>query len=138
MKKIALPVEYGDVKVDLDRVLCNDVQLPGDAHAPTTHLWVISSEASPLGAVWASNMQVALDVLVDSDLAGGILVDSDFLKTLTIDEQAGLAYLGNNSLACDLTNVRCDKVGWVPERDWKLLCMFAEARGATKDSLDQL
>jgi hypothetical protein len=140
MKKISLPLRGYDnpIDVDADRILCNDIVLPCDAsYKQKTKLWVISNEFGPMGAVWADNQDNALDQLVDSDLAQGMLVDEATLADMDDDARAGLAHLGNAGEACDLTNVELESVAFKPA-DWALMCKFAEARGAGLDRLGDL
>ena len=140
MKKTALPLKGGkEIEVDDDRILCNDIVLPGDAsYKQKTRLWVIWNEYGPMGAVWAGSDQDAMDLLVDSDLAQGILVDEDTLKDMDADAKEELASLGNAGEYCDLAYAGLDSVTFKPERDWKLMCRFAEARGAQVDKLGDL
>jgi hypothetical protein len=138
--KITLPLKNDrEIEVDPDRILCNDIVLPCDAaYKQKTRLWVIWNEYGPMGAVWAKSDQEAMDLLVDSDLAQGILVDEDTLKDMDDNAKKELTQLGNAGEYCDLTNVRLDSVTFKPERDWKLMCKFAEARGAQIDRLTDL
>jgi len=140
MKKIALPLKGGTkMEVDADRILCNDIVLPCDAdYKQKTKLWVIWNEFGPMGAVWAGSDQDALNLLVDSDLAQGILVDEDTLKGMDEESKEELATLGNAGEYCDLTYAGLESVAFKPERDWKLMCRFAEARGAQVDKLGDL
>ena len=141
MKKIALPLR-GDnlpIEVDADRILCNDIILPCDAsYKQKTKLWVIWNEYGPMGAVWADGADNALDLLVDSDLAQGMLVDEATLARMDDDAKEELAHLGNAGEACDLTHVGLESVAFRPARDWELMCKFAEARGAQVDRLGDL
>jgi hypothetical protein len=120
------------VPVDADRILCNDVVFQGDPGAGNTKLWLCASLYGPMGAVWASNEEEALNELVDQGLADAILVDEN--NTHLEEEQ--ITHLGNHGMPCDLSNVGCAPVIFIPERDWRLLCKFAEARGAGHDNLD--
>ena len=140
MRKIALPLPSGkDIEVDADRILCNDIVLPSDAsYKQKTKLWVICNEYGPMVAVWADSDQDALDLLVDSDLAQGILVDEDTLKSMDEEAKEELAQLGNAGEYCDLSYAGMESVTFKPERDWKLMCKFAEAQGAQVDRLGDL
>ena len=140
MSKITLPLKKGrEIEVDADRILCNDIVLPCDAaYKQKTKLWVIWNEFGPMGAVWANHDQDALDLLVDSDLAQGILVDEATLKDMDDESREELARLGNAGEYCDLTYAGLDSVAFKPERDWKLMCKFAEARGMQADKLSDL
>lgn len=138
MKKIQLFVRHDlgePITVDADRVLCNNVTLPGEG-LERCRLWVILNAHGPMGAVWANSLEDALDELVDQDLARGILIDEKTLENMSDNDQEHLAQLGNAGEYCDLTDVIAEKVTFNPGRDWKLLCKFAEARGAGHDNLD--
>jgi hypothetical protein len=140
-KKIEIPVGGGNyLELDADRILCNEVVLPGERHPRKRRLWVVANEYGVMGAVWADNEQEALDELVDADLGKGILVDADYLAGLTEEERDELAYLGNAGEAADLSNVGLEAVKFDPkrEKDLHLLLKFAEARGAGADTLDDL
>ena len=140
MSKIALPLKKGrEIEVDADRILCNDIVLPCDAaYKQSTKLWVIWNAHGPMGAVWADYEEDALDLLVDSDLAGGILVDDSTFERMDDNEKEYLKHLGNAGENCDLTDTGMESVSFKPERDWKLMCKFAEARGAGLDRLGDL
>lgn len=139
MKKVALPIKNKEIEVDPERILCNDIVLPCDtAYKQKTKLWVIWNEFGPMGAVWADSEQDALDLLVDSDLAQGILVDEATLASMDDDAKANLTHLGNGGEPCDLTYVGLESVTFKPERDWKLMCKFAEARGTQVERLSDL
>ena len=140
MKKITLPLRGGNlpIEVDANRILCNDIVLPCDAdYKQKTKLWVIWNEFGPMGAVWATSDQEALDQLVDSDLAQGILVDEAILARMDDDAKADLTRLGNGGEPCDLTYVGLERVDFKPA-DWALMCKFAEARGAQVERLSDL
>jgi hypothetical protein len=137
MHKIELPLgKRGSVSVEAKRILCNNVIFKGEYNPHNVRLWVCMNEYGPMGAVWATGIQEALDELVDQDLAHGILVDEKTLKDLTPEEEDELAHLGNAGEACDLSNTAVEPVVFDPARDWLLLCKFAEARGAGHDNLD--
>ena len=140
MKKTALPLKGGkEIEVDEDRILCNDIVLPCDAsYKQKTKLWVVWNEYGPMGAVWADSDQDAMDLLVDSDLAQGILVDEATLKGMDEEAREELATLGNAGEYCDLAHAGLESVSFKPERDWKLMCRFAEVRGAQVDKLGDL
>ena len=122
------------VEIEPKRVLANDVTFKGEhGHA---RLWVILTLYGPAGAVWAGDIEEALNILVDNDLAGAILVDRKDYDKLPEDEQEHYASLGNAGEPCDLTDVMVEPVIFNPERDWRLMCKFAEARGAGHDNLD--
>ena len=138
MHKITLPLKIGEVELVPERIRCDDIILPGEFNPHNKRLWVTLSRYGALGATWADHIQEALDELVDRDLAGNILVDEADVAKMDEDEQEELARLGNAGEPCDLTDVDVQEVVFKPERDWKLLCMFAEARGAGVSNLGEL
>jgi len=135
--KVTLHTRMGGThEVEPERIAVNDVRLPGETgHA---RLWVVGNEYGPMGAVWATDMQEALDELVDRDLAGGILVDEDSLAGMSEEEVEALALLGNAGEYADLTNTWLYAVEWDPARDWYTLCKLAEARGAGANFLSDV
>ena len=128
----------GSCELDADRILCNDIKLPGEHSFHNTRLWVIGNEYGALGAVWASNEQDALDELVDADLGNGLLVDEDHVESLTDEERDELSHLGNAGEWADLTYCWMAEVSFDKQRDFNLLLKFAEARGACVDHLGKL
>jgi hypothetical protein len=118
--------------VPANRILCNDIILPEEQN-PGVGLWLALNAHGPMGAVWAHNMEEALDILVDSDLANGITLEE---KDLSPEDEERIARLGNNGTPCDLNDVAVERVSIIPDRDWRLLLKFAEARGAGHDNLD--
>ncbi len=83
-----------------------------------------------MGAVWADCEQDAFDELVDADLAGGILIDE-------ADADEETARLGNAGEPCNMDYAWIQVVHLDTARDCKLLCRFAEARGANQTTLDK-
>jgi hypothetical protein len=140
MRKITIPGGRfsTDVKLSPERVLCNDVILPFETNPAKVRLWVISTAHGPTGAVWASNEEDALGILVDADLGAAILVDPEQVERMTEVEQEAFTYLGNNDQPADLTDVSCEAVHFRLEHDCEILCKFAEARGKGSDTLDDL
>lgn len=142
MQKIVLKAKDSDylIEVPIDRVVCNDVVFPWEFNPNHVRLWVICNECGPMGAVWAGNESDALDELVENDLAQGILVDDEYLATLTDDEREGLSYHGNAGEAADLTNCRMFSVDleatFKLEKGLVTLAKFAEARGNGAQTLD--
>ena len=148
-RKIKLPVGGSDknedhwVELEAKQILCNDVVLPGEyIHSRDKRLWVLESTLGNfpifLGAVWADYEQEALDTLINEGLGDFLIVDEKDLEKMNEDEKEELVGLGNASELCDLSNAGLLPVTFVPSRDWKLLCMFAEARGAGHATLDDL
>ena len=121
--------------VESSRIACNDINLEGGK----PFLWVIGNEYGVMGAVWASHDQDALDELVDQDLGAGILVDDKHVKEMEKDGFLdSLSNLGNAGEWADLQHAWLEKVVFKPDRDCKLMCAFAEARGASLDFLGDL
>lgn len=118
-----------------NKILANDVVFPGESNPGRVKLWLCTNAHGPMGAVWAQAENDALDVLVDANLAGGILVDESSLKG-TDKEHDNFARLGNFGQVCDLSDTRVDEVAIIPDRDWSLMIKLAEARGAGHDNLD--
>jgi hypothetical protein len=125
-----------EVELEAERILCNDVHLPHDrgSNYHNVRLWVLGNQFGAMGAVWASCEQDAIDELIDKDLAGGILIDEKDIDEEDEDVSRG----GNAGEPYDSQYLWMNEVEFNPERDWKVLCMFAEARGAAHDNLDQL
>ena len=138
MPKIALPLDLGGreyVDVDTKRVLCNDVILPGERNPKQVELWLISSVYGPMGAVWASSLEGAIDILADADLAKAILVDPADIRNLNDSELEQFAYIGNNGLPADLSQVAAAPIPLMMPSSKELLNRFARARDAGADTL---
>jgi hypothetical protein len=118
-----------ETEVEDKDILTNDVTLPWDLNPNNTKLWVIGNEYSALGAVWADCEQDALDELVDQDMHGGLSIDEENVTDDTLRA-------GNHGEPIDSQYLWMGEVDFKPERDCKLLCKLAEARGAQKDNLD--
>jgi hypothetical protein len=121
----------GQFELEPERILCNDVRLPGESHPYGLRLWVIGNEYGALGAVWADCEQDALDILVDEGLGDGLLIEE-------ADADEDSARLGNAGEPANLDNAWLRTVVFEPARDWQLLCKFAEARGAAATTLDDI
>ena len=119
----ARPVELED-----ERILTNDVVLNGEFNPHGVKLWAIGNEFGAVAAVWASCEQDALDVMIDTGLG-----ESFIIPETDMDDEC--ARLGNAGIACNLDHAWMQTVGFEPARDWRLLCRFAEARGAGQKSL---
>lgn len=127
--KIEIPLNGQMVDIDPARVLTNNVILPDEYNPHNVGLFVIFGAYGVLGAVWATSEGDALDELVDADLAGALLIEEE-----DADEE-DQPRAGNASEPVDLTYCAIERVTFDPARDWKLLCRFAEARGAAADDL---
>lgn len=130
------------IELDAERILCNDIILPGEPNPHNVRLWIVSAAFSNwptmLGAVWAAHEQDALDTLVNEGLGEALLIDESALASMDDDEREELAYLGNADEPCDLANVGCIDVRFNRARDKELLNMFAEARDRELSNLGEL
>lgn len=132
MKKIILPDSDGrrNILIEPDRILCNEVVLPGEPNPANTKLWVVSCEEGyhtiHMGAVWANHEGQTIDLLVDADLADAIILSEEDLRRLE-SKESDWPTAGNNDVPVDLTYVSFRRIDFVPERDWKILCMFDKA-----------
>jgi hypothetical protein len=121
----------GEFQLEPERILCNDVRLPGESHPYNLQLWVIGHEFGPIGAVWATCEQDALDTLVDEGLGEALLIEE-------ADADEDSDHLGNAGEPANLDYAWMRTVVFDPARDWELLCKFAEARGACAKTLDDI
>lgn len=121
------------IAVPADRVLCNDVIFEHEGNPNHVALWVASTAHGPMGAVWAHDAEEALNELVDQDLAGAILVDP---SSISPEDEEHLTRLGNYGSPCNLDDTFVEKVMFIPDRDYRVMLKFAEARGAGHDNLD--
>lgn len=139
MKKFTLFVQMSATEIELaaDRILCNDIRLPGEHHPYDLRLWCIGNEYGALGAVWATCDQDALDELVDSGLGDALLIDETDYANMSPEEQDECAGLGNAGEPCDLTNVWLSTVYLDKARDFDLIVALAEARGGCWKTLEQ-
>lgn len=144
LNKITLHVADSNnpVEIDPERVFCNDVVLPWENHPHGMKLWIIGDVCGnfgiTLGAVWANNEQEAMDILIDGDLGEMLVIDDSDFEKMDEDEMQDVTFLGNAGIPCDLSNTWIYPVVFDPARDYQVLCMFAEARGANYDNLGQL
>jgi hypothetical protein len=122
-----------EIEIDEDRILCNHVIFPWEFNPHHVCLWVINNRYGYLGAVWASYEQDAFDTLVNENLGDGLLIDA-----VRDGMEDKISYLGNAGEPADLSFAGIQKVCFIPERDYKLLCMFAEARGNACSTLGDL
>ena len=116
------------IDIQDELILCNDVTLPWEYNPHNTRLWLIYNEYGPLGVIWANHEQDALDAIVDAGLGNSLLIEEsdatdDSPRLGNACEPANLDY-------CAITPIRLD-----PAKDCRLLCHFAEARGANRDNL---
>ena len=116
------------IELELDRILCNDVTLPGEFNPHDVRLWVVGNEFGALGAVWGGEHD-ALDTLVDANLGDGLLIDEE-------DADDETPRLGNAGEPADLDHAWMREVRLTWQDDAKLIAAFSEARGSGADTLD--
>lgn len=127
------------VELENNRILGNDIRFPWERHSYNMRLWVIGNEYGALGAVWATNEQDALDLLVDSNLGDGLLMDEGRVKELSEDElEETITRLGNAGEAADLEHCWMGEVLFDKIRDFDVILKFAELRGTAGETLDDL
>lgn len=123
------------IDLEDDCILCNDVTLPFDFNPHNTSLWVIGNEFGAVCAIWAQNEQDAFDGLIDQGRGDSFLVSEEDRKEASEAMLDEWACLGDAGEPCDLTHAWICKVAFDPARDCQLLCAFAEARGAGRETL---
>jgi hypothetical protein len=137
MKIYEINVGAGNIiKLESNRILCNDVVLPWEQTKGSSRLTIIFNQFGPVGAVWANDVKEALDILADASLADGILVDTDTYEAMPDKEQQNCPTIGSYGEPADLTYASFGYAILSETTDCKMLCKFAEARGAGFDSLD--
>lgn len=116
MRKYRLSTTDDRLSLDADRILCNDVVLPGDTNPHKVGLWLIEGVYGPVAAVWASNEQDALDEAVDSDLMDAYLLSdedaADRTKGSGDETEENFARLGNAGEPFDLDDVGMRRLSW--------------------------
>jgi hypothetical protein len=115
IRTVSLPVSRGLLHhIPTSLVLCNDIALPEERPSSEISLWIAWQGFGPtkeyLGAAWGKSGPLALAALFLHDI----------VKKNDIEGR----------------NVTIKKVDFVPTRDWTILCLFAEARGAKAKTLD--
>lgn len=127
-RTVTLTTKRGDqVKVDRARFALNDITLPGEYNPHKVRVWVHYNQFGVMGAVWASNLQDALDELVDQDLAGGILMDEKTAEELEAEGE-DVDRAGNASEPVDLTYYDAVEVMLDPKRDAALIEELKQAQ----------
>lgn len=124
-----------EVELDDENILCNNVVLPWDFNPHHCKLYVIGHEYGAIAALWASNEQEALDTLINSGKGDCFLISEEDQKSATEEEQEEWARLGNAGEPCNLDHAWLQVVRLDEKLDCRLLCQFAEARGACADTL---
>lgn len=126
-----------DIEIDSDLVLCNDPVMPWEFNMYTSRLWVIGNEYGALCAVWAAGEQDALDEACDAGMLAGLSCSEEDIAADQRGEVAeGVMYLGNAGEPHDSTHAWIRPVKLDEQKDCRLLCAFAEARGADYKNLE--
>lgn len=163
--KVTIKMPYGDIEVDTDDILCNDVTFPGEYNPHNTRLWVIEighGYHSSFAGIWAHNEQDALDEAADQGILDNLRLDEaeqndrtdhddNCLKPENMD--LGTWYTENNDQCCNYSEnfarlgnagepFDLDNVGIRPvdltKQDLSFMMLLAEARGANVDKLSDL
>lgn len=124
-----------EVELSDEDILCNDVTLPWDFNPHNTRLYVIGNEFGALCAVWANHEQDALDTAVNENKLDSMMVSEEDYDAMDEDEREGCASLGNAGEPFNLDHAWIQQVRLDPTHDCRLLCAFAEARGACANNL---
>lgn len=155
---------YGDIEIDTDEILCNDIIFDGEFNPNHIGLFVIEIGGSytPIfKAVWAPEHD-ALDVACDANMLDNLLIEDDEQDDRIEHEDdckkpedvklsdywtehheqccsynENFARLGNASEAFNLDNVGLRRVN-LSKQDCGFLMLLAEARGANVDKLSDL
>ena len=140
-----LPVDGGPfnclpartVELEDERIDASNVTLPWDFNPHNTRLFVIGHEFGAVCAVWADHEQEAFDQMIDLGFGDCFLVSPEDQASATEDEQEDWTHLGNAGEPCNLDHAWIQRVRLDPQHDCRLLCRFAEARGANATTLDR-
>jgi hypothetical protein len=134
---------WHEIELEDDRIRANDVILPEEFNPHDCGLWVVGNEYGALFALWATEGDL-LDEAVDLNLMDSFSAEEDHKEceeahtpecATSCSHSCEHAALGNASEPFDLTYCWYRRVSFDPARDWKLMCRFAEARGAQADTL---
>lgn len=117
------------------KVLTNDLVLPWESHRrPGMKLWIVGHTFGPIAALWATHEQAAMDLLCDANLSDAFLEEDQEQD----DKDGKLARLGNAGELHNLDDCWILPVSFNEQRDVRLLCMLAQARGADVENLDEI
>lgn len=116
-----------------EKILANNVIFIWEFNPHKVHLFVFNDQYGFIGAVWAGNLQDALDEMADNDLLDSMMIDAKEYDKMSKEEQDEVAYLGNASEPFDLTYIGVKEVWNLPV---EMIAEFAEARGANAANLD--
>lgn len=121
-------------EIEPENALANNVIFDGEFNPHNVRLFVIGHEFGAIAALWAEHDQEAFDILCDENLSGAFLEEDQ-----NQDNESGeLAHLGNAGELHNLDSAWCLEVEFKPERDWKVMLKFAEARGGNYENLDKV
>jgi hypothetical protein len=122
MKKIT--VFHGQAyEIDANRILANDVILPGE-YNPHIYPWLVISLYGPCGIAWARDIGDAIDEIVDAGLGKAFELQDTSNQT----DEDECAFCGNDSRPCDLTNVRAFELALTIPENAHLIPLFKVAR----------
>jgi len=124
-----------EVEVDARRILCNDITLPWESFATRDKLHVIGNEFGAVCAIWGSCDQDVLDEAVDQGFLDAQLISDEDMEQMDSSEAAEVSRAGNEGKPINLDHVWIRVVQFDETKDARLLCAFAEARGAAYESL---
>lgn len=137
MNKITIPTTNPNLvrEIPPHLILCNNVTFPWE-NPNKVVLHIISNKNGVLGAVWAETVNEALKILVDEGLGNALLLPKD-------KAPYDAPKLGFFEDPADLSDVVIDVAAFcvgasITPEQVKLLCLFAEARGAAIESLSDL
>jgi len=124
------PIDKSDdrLRVDADRILVNDVILPGEANPHKVGPWLITGlGSSPAALVWAKDEQKALDIAADADLLGEFAVAEEDIEDHE-DTGGAIAHLGNYDDAFDIAHCNVRRLSWrdFPEETQEAIAMACE------------
>jgi hypothetical protein len=132
MNKVTIKgLPYGDVEVDTDDILCNDIIFPGEFNPNKVGLYVveIGGSYSPyFKALWGPDHEI-LDIAVDANMLDNLQLEEEYSENF--------ARLGNASEPFNLDNVGLNRVD-LAKQDQSFMMLLAEARGANVDKLSDL
>jgi len=132
MRKYPLSVSDNRLTLDADRILANDVIVPGETNPHKVGLWLIESVYGPLGAVWADNEADALDEAADEELLDALSLSEEDAEERTTgigdDTEEDFARLGNDSSPFDLDNANIRRLAWtdIPKETQEALLLARE------------
>lgn len=110
MKVKLMAMARGELDLDADSVLCNDITMPTSYNPHGVRLWIIGHEYGAVAAAWGDCMQDALDEAFDNGLLDCFKVPDGDYEAMPESVRECLAYLGNACEPCDLERAWIDKV----------------------------